>query len=305
MEALELTPEKTLVGQLFLMDERNLGELLVRCENDKFLKPPKGKTKEEKLKNFEKLNEEFNQEVEKKLKAYTKYGLVKELMKWATNHEYDEVESYIQHEFDILKRAGSFYKIKPRATESFLDFERTIFEHWAKYLLDKVKEEIDKHPEKQDDMAVSLEKNLSKEEREKILKTLQKEGVVDKHISELRGKALLDAILNAGTGTGIMLLISSAGFEAYLILTKVIYVIFTVILGITLPFPVYLTATTALSWLLGPAGWVILGVITLLPIIKHRRKKKTALLALIFIPTVYLAYLKKIQSNKASEEEQS
>ena len=288
------TPPITIVDQLLEMDERTLAELLIRCTQTKFLKPPKGKTEEERTENYKKMEEEFNQEVDWILQTYKKHGLVRELMVWATGFVYyDDISHYVQHEYDLLKRAAGFYKIKPRATETLLELERVIFEHWMQYLIDKLRKELEKHPEKFDEIAKSLDEHLTSEEKEQLLKVLKEKGLVSKEISSLQGRALLETILTAGSGAGVLLGLGSAGFGVYLALTKTIHLIFTQLLGITLPFVVYTGATRALALLLGPVGWIILAILTAIPFIKHSRKKKTALLATVFVPTIYLAYIEK------------
>ena len=295
-------PPVTIVGQLLEMDETTLAQLLVRCKKTKFLKPPKGKTEEERTENYKKIEDEFNQEVNNLLQTYTKYGLVKELMAWATGYTYDEIYNYVQHEFELLKRAGGFYNIKPRQTETLLEFERVIFEHWLNYIIGKLRKELEKHPEKFDEIAKSLDKHLKPEEKEQLLKVLKEKGLVGKEIATLQGKALLNAILTAGSGAGLILGLSSAGFAVYLALTKTIHLIFTQLLGITLPFVIYTTATRALSLFLGPLGWIIFTILTIIPFITQARKKKTALLATVFVPSIYLAHIEK-QLQKGGERE--
>jgi len=286
-------PGITIVDQLLEMDERTLAELLIRCKKTKFLKPPKGKTEEERTENYKKIEEEFNQEVDKILQTYKKHGLVKELMEWATGWIYDDIYDYVQDEYGLLKRAAGFYKIKPRKTETFLDLERVIFEHWMQYLIEKLRKELEKHPDKFDEIAKSLDEHLTSEEKEQLLKVLKDKGLVSKEISNLQGRALLETILTAGSGTGVLLGLGSAGFGVYIALTKTIHLIFTQLLGITLPFAVYTTATKTLSLLLGPLGWIIFSILMVIPFIQHARKKKTALLATVFVPTIYLAYVEK------------
>ena len=56
-------PTMSIMGQLQLMDERELAELLLTCKNTKLLKAPKGSTPEEKLRNAKKMQEEFENQV--------------------------------------------------------------------------------------------------------------------------------------------------------------------------------------------------------------------------------------------------
>lgn len=68
-------------------------------------------------------------------------------------------------------------------------------------------------------------------------------------------------------------LISSAGFGAYMALTTIMHAVMTTLLGITLPFAAYMTATSALSFFLGPVG-VALMVLAVLTVTGTRGQKR-------------------------------
>jgi hypothetical protein len=105
----------------------------------------------------------------------------------------------------------------------------------------------------------NLEKQISQElaslpheQRETIQRDLK--------LDRLSGEALTRALLGAGGPLASMATLSATGFGAYLALTTIIHAVATTALGITLPFAVYTSATSALSLLTGPVGWVIAGL---------------------------------------------
>jgi len=59
-------------------------------------------------------------------------------------------------------------------------------------------------------------------------------------------------------GGGTLLFVNSLGFSAYIALSVLIHTVFTTVLGITLPFGVYTAASSVLSVLTGPVGWLAL-----------------------------------------------
>ena len=60
-------------------------------------------------------------------------------------------------------------------------------------------------------------------------------------------------------GGGTLAFVNSLGFSAYIALSVLIHTVFTTVLGITLPFGVYVTASSLLSILTGPVGWLAVG----------------------------------------------
>ena len=82
----------------------------------------------------------------------------------------------------------------------------------------------------------------------------------DMNLDTLSGKSLTNALLAAGGPLASISALSAAGFGAYLALTTIIHAVATTVLGITLPFAVYTTATSTLSLLTGPVGWIIGGL---------------------------------------------
>lgn len=85
------------------------------------------------------------------------------------------------------------------------------------------------------------------------------------------------------TATGLVLA-NLSGFEIYLLATTTLGALSN-FLGITLPFFVYTTLTRTIAAIIGPAGWVTLGVVTLLHLNSPNWSKLVASI-------VYLSYLR-------------
>lgn len=73
-------------------------------------------------------------------------------------------------------------------------------------------------------------------------------------LHELSGKSLRDTFLRSGVPLAGIAAVQATGFGAYIALTTVMHAVFTSMLGITLPFVAYTSATSALSVLTGPLG---------------------------------------------------
>jgi hypothetical protein len=88
----------------------------------------------------------------------------------------------------------------------------------------------------------------------------QREAVLrDLRLDSLSGEAVMKILLAAGGPLASMTALSAAGFGAYVALTTIIHAVATTVLGITLPFALYTTATSVLSSLTGPVGWLLGG----------------------------------------------
>jgi hypothetical protein len=108
----------------------------------------------------------------------------------------------------------------------------------------------------------------------------QREAVVrDLRLDSLSGEAVTKALLAAGGPLASMAALSAAGFGAYLALTTIIHAVATTVLGITLPFAFYTTATSALSLLTGPVGWLLAGLTMLVTWHFSERKLSRSLFA--------------------------
>ena len=110
--------------------------------------------------------------------------------------------------------------------------------------------------------------HATQEEKEKINKQLQEEidAMNDEQREELKKALRVDEVTgetmkkflttSAGAST-LLVALNLSGFGAFMALTTIMHAVFTTTLGITLPFAVYTSATTVLSFFLGPAGWII------------------------------------------------
>lgn len=87
---------------------------------------------------------------------------------------------------------------------------------------------------------------LTDEERLEIQKAL--------NIQTLSAASLRNVIVTTGIPAVGIAAVQASGFGAYLALTTVMHAVFTSLLGITLPFAAYTTATSALSFVTGPVG---------------------------------------------------
>lgn len=79
------------------------------------------------------------------------------------------------------------------------------------------------------------------------------------NIESLTGETVRNALRTGGSGTAAMIALNSAGFGGYVALTTIMHAVFTTTLGITLPFAAYTSATSVLSFITGPAGWLLIG----------------------------------------------
>ena len=109
----------------------------------------------------------------------------------------------------------------------------------------------------------------SETEKRKICEQLQKEvdSMPDERMEKLRealgvnkvtGEVLTNFISTSAGASALLLALNASGFGAFMALTTIMHAVFTTTLGITLPFAVYTTSTTILSFFLGPAGWIFL-----------------------------------------------
>ncbi len=73
-------------------------------------------------------------------------------------------------------------------------------------------------------------------------------------LDTLSASSVRDVVLKSGIPFAGIAAVQAGGFGGYLALTTVMHAVFTSMLGITLPFAAYTTATSALSVLTGPFG---------------------------------------------------
>jgi hypothetical protein len=130
------------------------------------------------------------------------------------------------------------------------------------------------------DLGALLDK-LTPVERLEIQKSL--------NLEHLSAKSLRETIMNTGVPIAGIAGVQAAGFGAYLALTTVMHAVFTSMLGITLPFAAYTTATSALSLLTGPAGITISLGVGFLGYFWGRRKIERSQFAMIVATCVWRA----------------
>lgn len=121
--------------------------------------------------------------------------------------------------------------------------------YYEKILSTMQEDLIKQNNEEAEKTSYEIEKNINKltdKEKEELKKLL--------NIETLEGKEIRKILMKAGTPTLIISALSASGFGAFMGLTTIIHAVFTTILGITLPFAVYTSATSMLSVILGPIG---------------------------------------------------
>jgi len=161
----------------------------------------------------------------------------------------------------ILESACKGYKIsldKPYLEK--IDLIKQKFEFELKKVSKKYQEMGSADLQK---MELALDK-LSEQEAQDLKKQL--------NIEELNAQAIKDILAKAGGSLTLMMIPSLAGFSSYIFLTTMIHAIFTTLLGITLPFAFYTSATSLVSLLSGPVGWIGISGATLYQLRKHKHK---------------------------------
>lgn len=102
------------------------------------------------------------------------------------------------------------------------------------------------------EIAGQLQKDInemSAEERRELQKAL--------HVEELTAETLTSVLTTSAGASALLIALNASGFGAFVALTTIMHAVFTTTLHITLPFAAYATSTSALSFLIGPAGWII------------------------------------------------
>jgi hypothetical protein len=153
----------------------------------------------------------------------------------------------------IIEEASKFYDIDEWLTPAE-KAESVTRRHQEESLANLRKMVAKMSPQERDALeeAITQELNdLPHEQRTAVLRDLR--------LDTLSGEAVTKALLASGGPLASMAALSAAGFGAYVALTTIIHAVATTLLGITLPFAVYTTATSALSLLTGPVGWLIAG----------------------------------------------
>ncbi|GIV14722.1 MAG: hypothetical protein KatS3mg022_0157 [Armatimonadota bacterium] len=122
-------------------------------------------------------------------------------------------------------------------------------------------------------------------------------------VENMTSDALIGLMRQVVASGGALFFINSLGFSAYIALSTIIHTVFTTMLGVTLPFAVYTTASTVLSVLTGPVGWAILGMIFASMVMFQGKKVNTELLHIVALTALMQWYqcLPQQQDAQASQ----
>lgn len=91
---------------------------------------------------------------------------------------------------------------------------------------------------------------MSGEQREALRQALQ--------LDRIGGDTILKVLRSAGAPAAVMIAVQASGFGAYLALSTVISAVFTTFLGVGLPFGAYAAASSGLSAITGPFGFLVI-----------------------------------------------
>lgn len=101
------------------------------------------------------------------------------------------------------------------------------------------------------------------------------------HLDQLSANTVRNVILNTSPTVLLSSFVSAAGFSAYIALSVIVHTIFTSILGITLPFAVYMGLSSALSTLSGPLAPFVFGGGMLVALVKSGKELNRNLLEMV------------------------
>ena len=157
-------------------------------------------------------------------------------------------------------------KIDPNLT--YAQKADVIRHRYDERMLSQMQEKLNNQTEeekRQTEKAIQKELDaMSDERREELRKALK--------VEKLNGEMVRKTFASTAGVTATLIAMESAGFTAYMALTSIMHTIFTMLLGVTLPFAAYTGATTLLSVLTGPVGIAIAGGAELLMINKNKNK---------------------------------
>lgn len=129
-----------------------------------------------------------------------------------------------------------------------------IFYRYNEKLISQAKEQLNKqNKEELKKTEGEIQKqidNMGQTQQEELKKALG--------IDKLTGESVRKMLSTTAGTTGAIVALNASGFGVYMGLTTIMHAIFTTTLGITLPFAAYTGATSALSFIIGPAGWLAL-----------------------------------------------
>lgn len=167
------------------------------------------------------------------------------------------------------KKINSEISYAEKADHIHMLYFQQLQQQFAKSMESQTAEQL-----KQTDRVIQTELDkMTPQQSKELQKALQTE--------KLSGEIVRKAIISGGSGTTLMLAINGAGFGAYQAATTIIHAIFTTGMGVTLPFAAYTGAASFISFITGPAGWLILGGSQALMINRNKNKLIYQLMAQI------------------------
>lgn len=159
-----------------------------------------------------------------------------------------------------------------------------IYHRYNERLISQTREKYKKaSAEEKAEIDLSLQKEvdaMSNEQKEELQKALG--------IKNITGEAIGKLIKTTAGATKLLAALKASGFGVYMALTTIIHAVFTTTLGITVPFAVYTTSTSFLSFLMGPGGFLLFAGIETFMLAKNKNKFIYELLAQVVWSSVML-----------------
>lgn len=190
-----------------------------------------------------------------------------------TSHDIEKKCSEILHKAHAyqLNKEKKYREFVSRNPDLPIESQLTLFQ--MQKVFESIGSEINNlTAEQQDNFADQIESfinSLPNEQQKKIKEKLNIDSITNSTIKKV--------IATQGSAVLLAVIVEIAGFAAYTTLTSLIAGAASLI-GLTLPFGVYMTATSALSILTGPVGLIVMGGISGAMMLTQSKKVKKMLL---------------------------
>ncbi len=195
----------------------------------------------------------------------------------------------------LLWKAASKYNIE--TTVPPITLAREVLQRG---IADLIKQYLDAYtaasPEKRRQMDAEMNEAIRSLSPELIEELRKKVGA-----EKLTSDALRRFMQHMAEGGALFAFIQSLGFSAYIALSTIIHTVFTTILGITLPFGVYMTSSWLFSQLTGPVGWAVWGVIVTAMLVKKGRHLNQEMLSMVAL-TALLQWWQQARTQEGDEQ---
>ncbi|BCC06848.1 MULTISPECIES: hypothetical protein [Bacillus cereus group] len=200
--------------------------------------------------------------------------------------EFDLAGSYYNTSYEIenkcgeiLQKAHTLQMKKDKNYSAFVSRNEhlTIDNQLTLYQMQKIFESIGGELK---NLTADQEENFANQIEQFIesLPTEQQEKIKDKlNIDAVTSATIKKLIATQGSAVLLAVIVEIAGFAAYTTLTSLIAGTAS-LLGLTLPFSAYITATSALSVLTGPVGFILIGGFSSMMMLTQSKKVKKTLL---------------------------